>query len=250
MWLAHGFFVYVMYKFFYFKQDAWTKEVYRVLGLSYEMNYAVWWSGICVFIASLIYFRMGQIDTQTRRSWNILGFVALALCLDEIGSLHETVAEYGGWMGLLPFAVILGAGFLSSIYALAKTPNNLLPASLIFTGVAIFGAVAGLEYVEHNVELGHADQRLRLIVEEGIELFAMGLLVTAGLIAYYRNLNFSKNLDSLRLTSISVVLNAVFCNPLVMFLLFAVQISVVVAFIIPNFTLFPLGYGVGNLTAL
>ena len=250
MWLIHGFFIYAMYEFFYFRQLPWKQDTYRALGLSYEMNYAVWWSGICLFLASLIYFRIAEKDKSARRYWNVLGLIAVALCCDEIGSLHETVAELGGWLGLLPFAIILGSGFLWSLYNLLKYSEARLSAILIFIGVAIFAGVAGLEFIEHNVEFTRTNQRLRLIVEEGSELIAMGLLITAGLLAYLRNSKIMKQNDDISLSSISGVLNMGFSRPQIMFVLFAIQISTVALLIIPNFSLFPFGTGEGNLTGL
>jgi hypothetical protein len=250
IWLIHGFFIYAMYEFFYFRQLPWKQDTYRALGLSYEMNYAVWWSGICLFLASLIYFRIAELHSPTRRYWNVLGLITLALCCDEIGSLHETVAELGGWNGLLPFAAILGGGFLWSLYHLFRQSATHLPSVLIFTGVAIFAGVAGLEFIEHNVEFTRTNQRLRLIVEEGSELIAMGLLITAGLLAYLRNSDIMNQNDDISLSSISGVLRQGFFLPQIMFVLFAIQLSVVALLIIPNFSLFPFGTGEGNLTGL
>ena len=250
VWPIHGFFIYVMYEFFYFRQLPWRHDTYRALGLSYEMNYAVWWSGICLFLASLIYFRIAELHSPTRRYWNVLGLITFALCCDEIGSLHETVAELSGWIGLIPFAVIFGCGFLWSLYYLFQQSATRLPSVLIFTGVAIFAGVAGLEFVEHNVEFTRTNQRLRLIVEEGSELIAMGLLITGGLLSYLRNSDIMNQNDDISLSSISGVLRQGFFLPQIMFVLFAIQLSAVALLIIPNFSLFPFGTGEGNITGL
>ena len=250
MWVIHGFFIFVMYEFFYFKMEAWKPDVYRVLGLSFEMNYAVWWSGISLFLASLIYFRLAQVDDSLRKSWIVLGIVTLALCCDEIGSLHETVAAAGGWLGLLPFAIILGTGYFWALYNLLKNTRYRATAYLIFLGVAIFVGVAGMEFIEHNIDLGKNAQRFRLVAEEGIELVAIGLLVTSGLMAYLRSSNIANEHKDIRLSSIASVLVPGFNMPHIMFIIFAIQLSVVILFILPDFSLFPFSTGEGNLTAL
>ncbi len=250
IWAIHLFFILCMYHYFYMGMTPWKVATYRALGLSYERNYAAWWSGVCLALAALIYFRIAQLDEEKRTPWTILGAVALALFMDEIGSLHETVSLFGGWLGLLPFALILGAGFGWPLLRLMRYQEMRLPASLILLGVFIFAAVAGLEYVEHNVEANSYYQRLRLIVEESIELVAIGLLVMAGLIAYLNSSDCTQQHTDIRLSSLSAVIQLLFKNPMAMYLVFSAQITLVVFFVIPNFYLFPFVTGEGNITAL
>lgn len=250
VFVIHGFFIVCMWHFFYVGMTPWKVETYRALGLSFEMNYAVWWSGICLYLASLIYFRIAQLDTDKRMPWLILGAVALALFMDEVGSLHETVSEFAGWLGLLPFGLILGAGFAWSIFKLIQIKGMRISAVLIFTGVFIFAAVAGLEYIEHNVESNYFYARLRLLVEESIELVAMGILVIAGLIAYRNSENCMQHSQSFQLSSISGVISEIISKPEIMYLLFGIQVTLVTLIVIPNFSLFPFSSGEGNLTVL
>ena len=79
MWAIHAGFVWIMYRFMFFKSERWLRHSFEGLGLSFEMNYAVWWSGICLFLASIVYFRISEIDERCRAPWIVLGTIMVAL---------------------------------------------------------------------------------------------------------------------------------------------------------------------------
>ena len=204
------------------------------------MNYAVWWSGICLFLASIVYFKLAQIDKPLRPAWSIIALCMVALCFDEIGSLHETVSQAAGWLGLLPFAAVFAIGFLWALSNIIRRKETRVTAILIMVGIAIFVSVAGLEFVEHNVDIDAAGQRLRLIVEEGAELVAMGILVTAGLYAL-PNAHDSDQFKNLGLARVASVTDVVFSNPLIPYVLLAIQITLVSILVVPSYSFFPEG---------
>ena len=187
MWAMHGLLVWVMYQYFFFGNEKWFRQAYTALGLSREMNYAAWWSGICLFFAAIIYLKIARVYAaapgRQHLTWFILGAFSIALSMDEIGSIHETVAQHGGWQALAPFVMVFGGAFLYGVSRLLTTPDMRFPGIMILVSVLIFAGVAGLEFVEHNFEFDGAGQRIRLITEEGIELFAIGLMVSAGILA-------------------------------------------------------------------
>ena len=186
IWLVHGLFVGALYLYNYtpFKPD-WFKMSFSAISLGREENYAVWWSAICLLIPSTLFYRMASSCQSVASSfkWYVLSLALLALGYDEIGSLHEMVSKVGGWPALLPFAIIFIAGFGYALWGLFKMPGYRMPAVLIIMGLGFFASVVSLEFVEHNIKMSAHQQRNRLIFEEGSELFAMSLIIIAGLLS-------------------------------------------------------------------
>jgi hypothetical protein len=186
IWLVHGLFVGVLYLYMFtpFKPD-WFKMSFSAMSLGHEENYAVWWSGICLLIASTLFYRVASSCQSVTSSlkWYVLSVALLALGYDEIGSLHEMVSKVGDWPALLPFALIFMIGFGYALSGLFRMPGYRIPAILILLGLGLFASVASLEFVEHNIKMTWHQQRNRLIFEEGTELFAMSLIIIAGLLS-------------------------------------------------------------------
>ena len=180
----------------------------------------------------------------------LLGVFSLALCMDEIGSIHETVAQFGEWKALAPFVLVFGGAFLFSIWRLLQTPGMRIPAILILGGVLIFAAVAGLEFVEHNVEFDPVEQRIRLIAEEGIELVAIGLLVSAGILAWHVRSGTPASDRDYSMAAFSTVLGKTMAYPHCMLIALGLQLSASILFFIPNYFYFPYQLGEGNIIAL
>ncbi len=239
MWLVHYFFIIVMWKLFLTRRSQWLFDVYQAIGLSYELNYAVWWSGMCLFFAAVIYARVAQLDIKRRSVWVVLSVAMLALCIDEIGSLHETIAFEGGWNALIPFVVVFCAAFLWALSVLLKDRHTRIPGVLLIIGVLIFACVAGLEFVEHNIEIGSRLTQYRIVGEEGAELIAMGILITSGLMAYCRL--SPDGFSNPSLSNISSVCEIIFKYPHVIFGIFLAQLALTLGFAVPNFSLFPEG---------
>ncbi len=159
----------------------WQKH--RLMGmfqLGFEMNLAAWWSGISLFLVSLLaYGRAFDCPRSSRKGWLGLALVALALSCDEIGSIHERVSRLGGWGALVPFAVPM---LLILLYSLAQIRRD-FGASAWFLGIVLafglFGLVAGQEFLEHAIKWPEWMGGLRLGLEEGTELVAIGLLLGA-----------------------------------------------------------------------
>lgn len=240
IWLVSAFFVAAMVMFFFFDYPGWFHYAYRGVSLSHEMNYAVWWSGISLFIAAIIFATAG---THADRSggkawvWYILALAMLALSYDEVGSLHEAVARVRGWWGLLPFALVFAITFGVALYQLLRDARTRLTALLIAVGIAIFVGVAGLEVLEHDAGFQHNFwRRVRLVGEEAVELVAMGILITAGLIALVKMGSASPEF-----LSATWAVNRILDYPLAMFALFVLQILVSTVVIVPNYTFFPEG---------
>jgi len=233
-------FVVLMAMFFTGKYPAWLHYSYRGVSLTHEMSYGVWWSAIGLFIAGIIFAKVALLSNQQHLPawpWYILSVAMVALCFDEIGSLHETVARFAGWQGLLPFAAVFGIGFLVALSNLMKRRAMRAAVALIVIGIGIFALVAGLEFIEHDPNfLHHFWRRFRLVGEETSELIAIGILITAGLIAMKRM--GDPNRAFLNATS---VVERLYQVPMLIFVLFLLQIILTLVLIVPNYTFFPEG---------
>lgn len=240
IWLVSAFFVGAMVVYFLMDHPAWYRASYRGISLSHEMSYAVWWSGICLFLAGLIFARVAELAAGAGRAtwpWLVMALAMLALCFDEVGSLHEVVSRIAGWSGLLVFAAIFGVAFGLALFNVCKRPELRIVVLIVIISLAIFVGVAGLELVEHKMRgVHHLYRKIRLIGEEGIELLAMGLLITAGLIAMARMGD-----DDRRFLNAASVVDRLLDYPVTVFFLFVAQIIAAEAFIVPNYTFFPEG---------
>ncbi len=240
IWLVSAFFVGVMVVFFFIDYPGWFHFAYRGVSLSHEMSYAVWWSGICLFLAGIVFARVGAIAQETGTKpwvWYVLSLAMIALCFDEVGSLHETVARVGGWWGLLPFALVFAVAFSLTLFQLLRHKPTRQAAVLIVIGISIFVAVAGLEALEHDLGFQHNFwRRVRLVGEEAIELVAMGILITSGLIAMKRLGDGDR-----RFLNATVVVENILDYPMIIFALFITQIAFTAVVIVPNYTFFPEG---------
>ena len=240
IWLVSAFFIATMVVFFFFDYPGWFHYSYRGISLSHEMNYAVWWSGISLFLAALVFATAGTHAVKSGGKawvWYILASAMLALSFDEVGSLHETVARVRGWWGLLPFALVFAIAFGVSLFELLRDARTRLTAFLIFIGISIFVGVAGLELLEHDAEFQHNFwRRARLVGEEAVELVAMCILITAGLIALVKTKSTSP-----RFLSATGAVSRILDYPFVIFTLFVMQIVISTVVIVPNYTFFPEG---------
>ncbi len=232
IWLVHILFVGSMYLYMFtpYKPD-WFKLIFSAISLGSEQNYAVWWSGICLFIGSHLFYRAASVKPGLGHSWKwtVLSVGMLALAFDEIGSLHELVSKIAGWKGLIPFAIVFIAGFGAALFALFKQPGYRIAGAFIFIGILLFASVASLEFVEHNIKLNKSQQRSRLIIEEAVELIAMSLIIIAGLLSLKR-----LGVADRKLSTVIGNTRDLFLHPVVVFMLFAIQFIAIAAFAIPN----------------
>jgi len=240
LWLVSLGFVTLMAMYFLTKYPAWLHYSYRGVSLTHEMSYGVWWSAIGLFLAGLIFARAGTLSISQKViawPWFVLALIMVALCFDEIGSLHETVARVAGWQGLLPFAAVFGIGLIVALWQLMTRPALYVIVGLISLGIGIFAVVAGLEFIEHDPSFLHPFwRRARLVGEETSELIAIGILVTAGLMAMKRLGDTDRSfLNATR------AVEHLYDVPLLVFLLFVLQLVMTLTFIVPNYTFFPEG---------
>lgn len=156
------------------------------LGFGYESSVGAWWQGMLLLIASLHafdgYLRHRGSEPRLARGWLLLAIVICSLSFDEVGSLHERVPKYlppGGWLSLLPFALVLGGMAFYGIAALMRSPAQRSAGITILIAFALFGTVAIQEELEFTTRWWGEFDSLRAGLEEGTELIAMLLLVAA-----------------------------------------------------------------------
>jgi hypothetical protein len=164
-----------------------TPTIARDLSLVHENNIGVWWAGFVLIMAGLLFFRMASFvgtGVLDRIMWIILAFTIFALSIDETGSLHERVALFGGWWALLPFGVILGAGFLFAIARCMSMPECRVTGVLVMLSLFMFLGVGAMEYLSDIGKLRNTFvDRYRHAVEEGMEQVSGLVLVLAGVVA-------------------------------------------------------------------
>ena len=240
IWLISAVLVGVMYAFFLTKYPAWLHYSYRGVSLSHEMSYGVWWSAICLTLAALIFANVGSIVFEDRRTpwpWVALSVGMLALACDEVGSLHETVARAAGWEGLLPFALLFLMIFGYAVVALLQNRASRVVAVMVMIGLGMFGSVVALELLEHDYSFQHPFwRRARQVGEEAIELIAMGILISAALVAMRRMGDGDRSVRNA-----TRVVSRLLDYPMMVFIVFLLHTLVTVAVIIPNYTFFPEG---------
>ena len=240
VWLISAMFVGVMVMFVLTRYPAWLHYSYRGLSLSHEMSYGVWWSAICLFLAAIVFANVGaavERGSSKPWPWYLLAVGMLALAFDEVGSLHETVARVAGWQGLVPFGLVLGIGFGAALIELLRNPASRMAATLVIFGLGIFATVVGLEMLEHDYSFQHPFwRRARQVGEEASELVAMGLLITAGLVAMKRMGDPDR-----RVINATAIVQRLADYPLAVFILFILHSGLTVAVILPNYTFFPEG---------
>ncbi len=197
LWIVLVSVLFIVY-FYYFTMGSMPHRYYRffhLFVLSHERNYAAWWSGMCLLIAALLFYRLASLqwrDNRDRIMWATLAFIMAGLSLDEIGSLHERLSLIGGWWLLAPFGIAGIGTTLYSFWRLVIVPEYRVSAFLVLIGLGIFVGVAGLEFVEHNVDISSYMRRVRAVAEEGVELLGMFLFIVAG----YRQLNLKSHNSS------------------------------------------------------
>jgi hypothetical protein len=150
----------------------------RHLGLEYEMNLPTWWSAAQLFLAgALMYEIAGTGPPAARGPWLVLAALSVALSIDEVGSLHERVGS-GGWGPLIPIGAAIAVAVGWAVLRLVREHHQARAAGLIVLAYALFVGVAGMEEVEERL-LWRGSSMYRLAIEEGTELLAFFLLLTA-----------------------------------------------------------------------
>lgn len=148
--------------------------------LGEEMNLAVWWSGVTLTIISLLSLEIFSCkNDSTRTAWLALSILFMILSIDEAGSLHERVREFG-WIAFLPFALICFSLLSYALFQFLRNPDTRKTVILFIAAFFLYGSVAVQERIEeitrftHNWAFG-----LRTGLEEGTELLGTFLLLYA-----------------------------------------------------------------------
>jgi hypothetical protein len=167
--------------------------------LTGENNPAAWWSGMLLAVVSLHafdgYALLRRSEPGAARGWALIAAVLLFLSADEVGSIHERLAQVGRalglgtWSLLLPLgavlAAMLGRALLLLWSAGGEQRRKVWPLAIAFL---VLGSVALQEVLEHRIQWQTDVARaVRAMVEEGTELIGMLVLLrvamanTAGL---------------------------------------------------------------------
>jgi hypothetical protein len=164
----------------YLPREPISMRFLSFLNLQHEMNLACWWSGAQLFLAALVMWeRASHGHARERTAWALLAFVSAGLSFDEIGSIHERLGQQS-WWPLLFVAGPLAAGVGWALFRLVRIPGRRVAVVFIVCAYALFGIVAGLEYLE-SVVGRRASQGLGVEVEEGLELLGFLCLLFAAI---------------------------------------------------------------------
>jgi hypothetical protein len=159
-----------------FKSNRYLNWVMSVFDLSIEMNFAVWWSSILLFfVALLAYQQFLSVTADTKIPWLFISIIFLGLSIDEIGSLHERILPFSGFIPVIVLCAIILPYTLAKLF---KNQESKYSAVFLLFAVLLFGFTAVQERLEHAVEFPSWAMGLRTIFEEGTELGAslMGLI--------------------------------------------------------------------------
>jgi hypothetical protein len=166
-----------------------TPPLLRRLLLTQENNLAAWWSGMLLFMLAVHAYgaSLAQRDAAPAAgpAWGALAGILLFFSADEIGSLHERVADVsialglGSWGLVLPLGAVIGAVLLRALWAMWQAgPASRRLVVPLFIGFALLGSVAGQEFLEHQLHWDSAlANSIRAALEEGTELFGMIVLL-------------------------------------------------------------------------
>jgi hypothetical protein len=170
------------------------------LNLLRENNVATWWSSMVLLLIALLCAAAWRADQRPPREggpvlrpgWLFLGGVFALLSLDEVGSLHERIADdpalaigtvSADWVALLALP-IGGVALLMAAFSLANVRRRPLPFALLILSVALFATVPLQEKLELSERFaGEGRPVAEALLEEGSEL-AAGWLALGGLLLY------------------------------------------------------------------
>lgn len=144
------------------------------LYLGGEMNAAAWWSSMLLLTIALGAYHLASTRTDhTNRAWAIMALAFAALSWDELGSFHERLIAYSGWVSLAPVALVF---FVLMVYALStlyRTPATRRSAILFIIGSAFLSSILLQELFETFGDIPTALLGIRTGIEEGSELIGL-----------------------------------------------------------------------------
>ena len=150
--------------------------------LGNEMNFAVWWSTITLFLTGVLSYELFCSKKDgTKTAWLAISILFCALSWDEIGSLHERAFQ-GSWSNYIPYAIAAVSLLIYALIKLSAKTQTRKSALLILVAFILFGSVALQEYIEHAINWTGWLIGVRVGVEEGTELLGTLLSLTAVII--------------------------------------------------------------------
>jgi hypothetical protein len=153
----------------------------RSFSLRGEMGIGAWWSGMLLLLAAAHaadgYFFRRESAPRLAYAWAGLSFILLCLSADEVASLHERVGNFGGWLALAPFGLVLGGLWVFSTSVLWRHPEERSNARWSALAFCLIGSVAGQEFLENNTQWWGEQATLRVLIEEGTEAIALLILL-------------------------------------------------------------------------
>ena len=153
-----------------------------------ENNFSRWWSGALLLLGAIHAFD-GYVLLRRRQSrgatgWLLISIILVILSVDEISSIHERanrILQFGPWLSLLPFAIILLTMLAYALTCLWSTEEHRPQVWLIALGFFFLGSVAFQEFLQHRIDWTGEIRRYRKVVEEGTELLGMIILLKASM---------------------------------------------------------------------
>ena len=152
----------------------------RQFSLGTENNIGAWWSGALLLLGAVHCFdgyTAPAKSIQERRGWLTLAFILLCLSLDEVGSIHEYVAN-GDLRNLIPIGMGGTAILIYAIFQLVSGGTDRRLINRVILGFVLFASIAIQEYLQHTIEWSSdLIYGLRAAVEEGTEICAALILI-------------------------------------------------------------------------
>ena len=166
--------------------NAFLRGMLPKFDVAVEMNFAVWWSSILLFLIGYIaYEHFLSEEGDTKKAWLGISILFIGLSIDEMSSLHERILKFNQVSGdFLILALIVLAFLVILLYSLKKLiwkKESRYSAILISLVFVLFFSVSLQEYLEFTVNWPDWMSGLRTIIEEGTELAGslMGLIAVA-----------------------------------------------------------------------
>lgn len=157
--------------------------------LGTENNLGAWWSGILLLLASVYafdgYFAYKDRDASAGYGWITLSVILFLLSIDEIGSLHERILVGNSWLAVLPFALVLVAGITYVIRSLWRNAEQRKIVFWIALGFCVLATVPVQEELGDRFQSWGDYRSVRIMLEEGTELFAILILLKASMSSSY-----------------------------------------------------------------
>jgi len=148
------------------------------LSLYAEGTLAVWWSGFVILLVGLVsYENYSFADDKNRFAWLVLSILFTLLSYDEVGSLHERLLDSG--LSMLAIVLVGSLLLLPAFWMLIEDMETRRQGILLFVGSGLMASVAFQEYMEHSISWSASVWPLRMVVEEGSELFGALICLVA-----------------------------------------------------------------------